>query len=212
MVTRAKDNEAKQARRTDILQAARRLFMLNPHQLPSASRIAEESGLAKGTIYLYFSTKEEIFLALLEEEFSLLLEEVRNIFSDEKQISASVFITRYVNYLEARPEMLRLDAMAHSVLEQNMHEDKLRAFKLSLIQVLVDTGEVLDRALQLPPGRGASLLTRTHAITRGLWQSLDYSPMLQEILKDAVFAPIRPNFKTELGQTLEEYWRGALGF
>ncbi|MFZ6654151.1 TetR family transcriptional regulator [Undibacterium sp. TJN19] len=211
MVTRAKDDEAKQARRTDILLAARRLFMLDPHQLPSALRIAEESGLAKGTVYLYFSTKEEIFLALLEEEFALLLDEVRDIFSAGQQVTASGFITRYVNYLEARPEMLRLDAMAHSVLEQNMQEDKLRAFKLNLIQALMQTGAVLDQTLQLTPGRGASLLTRTHAITRGLWQSLDYSPLLQEILKDPVFAPIRPDFKTELAQTLEEYWRGALG-
>lgn len=178
--------------------------------LPSASRIAQESGLAKGTVYLYFSTKEEIFLALLGEEFSRLLTEIESMFTGSAPASINQFIERFVDYLRNHPEFLRLDAMAYSVLEQNMAEEKLRAFKLALVENLQQTGGRLDAALDLPAGRGITLLMRTYAVTRGLWQSLDYPPALQAILADKIFAPIRPDFTSEITATLKEYWKGAL--
>lgn len=210
MATRAHDDAARLARRNTILQAARSLFLLDPHQLPSAAHIANEAGLAKGTVYLYFRTKEEIFLALLGEEFFGLMQEIEAIFADTSTLSIPSFLHRYAAYLEAHPEFLRLDAMTYSVLEQNMSHEVLREFKLALVAQLTKTGAQLDAALQFPAGRGVSLLLRTHAITRGLWQSLAYPPALQTLLVDEIFAPIRPDFNSELIATLGEYWQGAL--
>jgi AcrR family transcriptional regulator len=214
MATRAHDDLAKLARRMDILQAARVLFLQDPHQLPSAARIAQEAGLAKGTVYLYFRTKEEIFLALLGEEFLGVLTEISTIFNDAieraQQLDLAQFIGRYVSYLQSHPEFLRLDAMSYSVLEQNMDADKLREFKLGLVHAVTQTGGLLDAALRLPDGSGTQLLLRMYAITRGLWQSLDYPPALQEIMAEEVFAPIRPAFESELVLTLTAFWRGVL--
>ena len=75
---------------------------------------------------------------------------------------------------------------------------------------LVSAGAQLEQALHLPAGRGATLLMRTYALTRGLWQSLDFPPAMRAMLADPVFAPIRPDFRSELAQALAEYWRGAL--
>ena len=44
-------------------------------------------------------------------------------------------------------------------------------------------------------GRGTSLLLRTYALMRGLWQSLDYPEHLQKLLAHAMFEPIRPDSK-----------------
>lgn len=210
MKQRATDDSEKAARRSAILDAARRLYLEDSRQLPSAARIAEEVGLAKGTLYLYFRTKEEIFLALLAEEFSALLQMVHEVFGARPAPAPEQFLTRYIAHLDQHPELLRLDAMAYSVLEQNMGEAQLRAFKLELTQGLVSAGALLDQAMQLPAGRGTTLLIRTYALTRGLWQSLDYPPALRAVLADPVFAPIRPDFRSELSAALAEYWRGAL--
>lgn len=209
MATRAQDHTAKEARRNTILQAARRLFVQDPHQLPSASRIAQEAGLAKGTVYLYFTTKEEIFLALLGEEFGGLLAEITAIFA-QSPVRIDVFIQRYTAYLVGHPEFLRLDALSHSVLEQNLEPERLREFKLALVHAASEAGAQVDAALGLAGGSGLNLLLRTYSITKGLWQSLDYPPPLQLLLADAVFAPLRPAFETELLATLDAYWRGAL--
>lgn len=211
MKTRAIDSDDKAARRADILAAARVLFLEDSHQLPSVARIAEAASLAKGTVYLYFRTKEEIFVALLMEDFAGLLREVHEAFREGERASLlSTFLQRYVAYLDARPALLRLDAMAYSVLENNLSEEQLRASKLELTQGIVAAGAVVDAALSLPAGRGVSLLMRTYALTRGLWQTLDYPPTLRAVLAEPVFAPIRPEFRDELVAALTEYWRGAL--
>lgn len=208
---RALDGEDKAARRADILAAARALFIADSRQLPSAAQIAQAAGLAKGTVYLYFKTKEEIFVALLAEDFAGLLQEVHAAFREAEPAQLmSDFVERFAAYLDAHPELLRLDAMAYSVLEQNLSEEELRGFKLELVQGLVEAGAVVDAALGLDPGRGVALLLRSYALARGLWQTLDYPPQLRALLSDPVFAPIRPDFPQELKAALAEYLRGAL--
>lgn len=213
MTQRALAQDDKLARRAAILAAARGLFLADSHQLPSAARIAEAAGLAKGTVYLYFRTKEEIFVALLSEELGSLLAEAAAVFdaaADQGEAVLARFIDHFVAYLDAHPELLRLDAMAYSVLEQNLSDEQLRAFKLDLTHALARAGTAVDRALGLPAGRGGSLLLRSYALTRGLWQSLDYPCKLRTLLADPVFALLRPDFRTELPHALAEYWRGAL--
>ncbi len=52
--------EDKQTRRATILDSARTLFQQSHEQLPTAAEIAKTAGLAKGPVYLYSKTKEEI--------------------------------------------------------------------------------------------------------------------------------------------------------
>lgn len=212
MTRRARDDDAKQARRADILQAARRLFLSDELQLPSVARIAEAAGLAKGTVYLYFATKEEIFIALLDEEFSNLLSAIGDAFKPSMAATEQVqaVIAQMVDYLDEHPEFLSLDALAYSVLEQNLPEQVVRNFKLNLTRRLTLAGQLLDAALGLQAGRGTQLLLRSYALIRGLWQTLDYPAPLQALLSDPAFSVIRPPFRDELAASLQEYWRGAL--
>ena len=62
---RAYGKEDKQERRDEILAAARHLFTAGGGDLPSVADIAKRAGIAKGTLYLYYSTREEIFASLL---------------------------------------------------------------------------------------------------------------------------------------------------
>ncbi|MFQ5485674.1 MAG: TetR/AcrR family transcriptional regulator [Desulfobacterales bacterium] len=50
-----------------IARAALKLFSQKGYQATSVSRIAQTAGIGKGTIYEYFATKEEIFLAAIME-------------------------------------------------------------------------------------------------------------------------------------------------
>ena len=220
MKTRAISSDDKYLKRSLILNAARDLFLVDDRQLPAVAAIAKQAGLAKGTVYLYFSTKEEIFLALLAEEFAGLLSSIhahlhnnvgeKKLSKKQKHELASSLIDAIADYLQSHPEFLRLDAMSYSVLEQNLSDDFLYAFKYELTRTLVDTGKQLDLVLALENGRGVSLLLRTYALIRGLWQSLDYPEPLQKLLAHKMFEPIRPDFHSELRLALGEYWLGAL--
>lgn len=84
MAERALAREDKQARRAVILSAARTLFNEGDGNLPTASQVAAASGLAKGTVYLYFQTKEEIFANLLLKGWIPVMGAVDGIFRASK--------------------------------------------------------------------------------------------------------------------------------
>jgi hypothetical protein len=113
------------------------------------------------------------------------------------------FVVRFVTYVEKRPFLLRLDALAKEGIERNMSPRALDAHKAAALADIERISAHLETALQLVPGRGFQLLTRTHAMMRGLWQAFgDPLPVAQ--------CCAHPAFATELREALTEYWRGAL--
>ncbi|MBW8814701.1 MAG: TetR/AcrR family transcriptional regulator [Caulobacterales bacterium] len=62
----ARQAERREATRTGILLAARRLFATEGFAAASVDRIAAEAGVAKGAVYHHFPTKEAVFAEVLE--------------------------------------------------------------------------------------------------------------------------------------------------
>ena len=213
MVQHALDPSDKRARRESILRAARALFVAGGGSLPSAAAVATAAGLAKGTVYLYFRTKEEIFAALLLADWGGLMDDVAAAVMaarGSRRDRVRVLLAAYADHLDRHPDLLRLDALGHGVLERNLSPAMLRDVKLALTNRLTAVGATVDAALRLPAGRGLRLLMRTHALTRGLWQSSGGydDPALIEAVP--ALALLTPDFPTELRDALAEYWRGAL--
>lgn len=205
--------EDKAARRAAILQAANFLFVAGDGRLPTAAEIAAATDLAKGTVYLYFRTKEEIFAALLLEGWLAVMQKTEAHFQAKKVSPAAkvdAFLTALVAHLESHPELLRLDALGYGVLEKNMSQDTLTAHKAEYMIHLEKTGSVIDAALRTAEGRGLELLMRTYALTRGLWQS--YQHKEETLLAGVVVSHkiVEKPFGRELREALTEYWRGAL--
>lgn len=208
MTQRAYDSFSKDQRRHVILAAASSLFEKRNGALPSVAQIADAAGLGKGTIYIYYRSKEEIFAALLLERWLPAL----RIFEEEFTCSEAPVvqrikgsISRFVEYVSSLPILLRLDALSKEVLERNMSQAALAAHKDSILRDVDRTGKTLERALSLQPGRGFKLLTRTHAMTRGLWQSFG-----DTVADCGLDQHHHPDFANELREALLEYWHGAL--
>ena len=100
--------------------------------------------------------------------------------------------------------MLRLDALAYSILEKNVPGETLLQFKRNFAGRLLQAGAVIETTLALDAGRGATLLMRTFALTRGLWPAAECPARIE------TQALLHPEFATELKEALTEYWRGAL--
>ena len=209
MARRAYAAEDKDARRQAILKAAGALFVAGSGELPSVAQVAVAAGLAKGTVYLYFRTKGAIFASILQDGWGEVIDDLNETFRPAGGAGAdkvAAFLSSFVSYVEAHPELLQLDSLGHGVLEHNLEPETRLAFKQTLLNRLMGGGQVLEEALGLAPGRGLQLLTRTHAMTRGLWQSFDLFPATHR----KASAPHHEQFGTELLEALSEYWRGAL--
>lgn len=68
--------EKKRQTRKAILEAAMTLFGTSGYEQTSVEQLAKAAGVGKGTIYSYFQTKSEIFLALCEDELDFLYTEI----------------------------------------------------------------------------------------------------------------------------------------
>lgn len=75
----ARAQRRRQERREAILEAAKDVFVEKGYHPVSVGDIIERAGIARGTFYLYFTNKQDIFQALLEEFFDAIRGQVRRI-------------------------------------------------------------------------------------------------------------------------------------
>ena len=62
------EERADNAKRRQILDGARRVFLANGFDAASMNEIARGAGVSKGTLYVYFKSKEELFEAIVEAQ------------------------------------------------------------------------------------------------------------------------------------------------
>ncbi len=212
------DDERAQ-RRSQLLAAAHRLYR-DKRALPTVAEIALTAGVAKGSVYLSFGTKEEIFVALLEDSFGQLLAGMLPLMehlAGKADAVAQAFAEAYADQLAALPDLLPLAAMTNAVLEKNLPLEAMLNFKIGLTRGLDSAGKLLEQRLPrlLAPGAGADLLRRTWALTLGLWQALDCPEAMRPHLIESLDACKLPHvldhdFQAELTITVRQLWRGAL--
>ena len=66
-------------KRTRILDTAAKLFTKQPFHKVLLSDVATKAAVGKGTLYLYFKNKEDLYFAVVFREFSTLVERLRGL-------------------------------------------------------------------------------------------------------------------------------------
>jgi AcrR family transcriptional regulator len=106
--------QERQARRRRIQRAARTVFAERGYAKTSIEQIAREASLSVGAIYLYFRSKEDLYVSLLEETLELFDSELRQIRSapdlnaNEQLRAAWAFLTQWARNDVEATRVLRL--------------------------------------------------------------------------------------------------------
>jgi TetR/AcrR family fatty acid metabolism transcriptional regulator len=95
------------AKPRQIIDAAIRVFARNGYYNSRVSDIAREAGIASGTIYLYFKTKDEILVTLFREKMAEWVAHVRAELASEPDAVAKLhrLVALHFNVLERYPEL-----------------------------------------------------------------------------------------------------------
>jgi AcrR family transcriptional regulator len=201
---RARQDGQKQERRQAILEAAWGIFQQSTYEAVTMEAVARETGLAKGTLFLYFHTKEELFLAVIEQQlaewFAAVNEKLAQLASpaDRTQVVALM-----ADSLRERAGFTRLLAILSTVLEQNVTYASALAFKRHLLGWMLQTGAELERCLPfLKAGQGAHLLMQSQAIVVGLWHLCDSAPVVKQVLALPELRAFEVDFDQEFRQLL----------
>jgi TetR/AcrR family transcriptional regulator len=137
----------KAQRRREILDAARQVFFERGFHSPTVDDVAARAEVSKGTIYLYFESKEEILAHLLLEGLNELLAQLEALFKavapQPAEASLRAVAMAYLDFCQANPSYFRL-IMA---FDRGRFEEQIspKLYK-----------QVLDKSL-----RGLTLLART---------------------------------------------------
>lgn len=83
MITKQRKINEKLKRREDILEAAKEVFFSKGLELATMEEIANKAQLSKGTLYLYFKSKEELYISLIEKGGKFFSEYFQNAKSPE---------------------------------------------------------------------------------------------------------------------------------
>ncbi|WP_349435959.1 TetR/AcrR family transcriptional regulator [Pararhizobium sp. A13] len=79
------------AKREQIIDGAKRVFMSMGFDAASMNDITREAGVSKGTIYVYFENKEELFAAMIERERNRVVQTVKHALDDHEAIEEALF-------------------------------------------------------------------------------------------------------------------------
>ena len=163
----------KQARRRQIIDAARSLLFEKGLQATSINQIARRAELAVGTIYFYYSSKEELFAELQEEGLKLMMKEIQQAAStvkDPKEQLRVMAMTYYdfsqeykdyfdiINYFLSSPNILLSPEFKRRVDQQT---EKILALINATLDLGVRQGSIKRHARE---SHGVLLLAAIHGM------------------------------------------------
>lgn len=143
----ARSTEQKQARREVILAAALELFATREYDEVQMADIGRAAGVAKGTLYLYFPTKETIFLEVLGGRLDTLLGEASRRLGERRRWSCDDAADLLSGLTCADPTLDRLLVLLHGVLEHNVEVQRAVDFKVRLLAGSSACAAALARAV-----------------------------------------------------------------
>jgi len=112
VTTRARREREKEERRQSILRAARVVFFENGFHRATVDDVAERAEVSKGTVYLYFESKETILAFLLLEGLDELVDKLEQAYAASEPLAADERLRRlslaYLRFFKEDPEYFRL--------------------------------------------------------------------------------------------------------
>ena len=174
---RARSSEQKALRRHAVLETAEVYFKEVGYEAFSMAQLAKKSGVAKGTLYLYFNTREELFLTLYEQSLVRWSQIFIGSLSDtttSKTYAQSLYKTTQADGVFL-PLLIRLE----HVIEHNVAILRLIESKRVFINQVEAVAAATSTALRLSTAQATEVVKTMGVLLIGATQT-DQSPALDD--------------------------------
>ena len=205
---RAIASEDKERRRQAILDAAEKLFLRHPARMASVSEVAEAAGLAKGTVYLYFPSKEEMLLALHERHVAHFFAALGAKIGEPGPLGFDDIFPVTLEHLIRLPGYLELTSRCFGLMDREIPRDTALAFKARVAATLQGAGVHLERHFGLDKGDGVTLLLHSYGLIVGLWQLLHPNVRLGRAMRRPELRVLDRDYEREIEKALRALWGG----
>ncbi len=116
-------------RKEEIINACEKLYENNNFKDITIKSIGEETTFSRTSIYNYFQTKEEIFLALFKREYERWIDDLNRMYKENYTMTKEMFADKLANTVAKRKTLLKLLSMNMYDMEENSRMEELIEFK-----------------------------------------------------------------------------------
>jgi TetR/AcrR family transcriptional regulator, transcriptional repressor of aconitase len=161
------------ARREQILDAARRCFLRDGFHATSMQDLFREAGLSSGAVYRYFSSKDDLIIAIAERNMRDMAAMLRTVAQRDAEpvglrgapVSLGEALSTVIDLVTEKHEKEGLGGLAVQVWAESLRNPALAARYAELMRGLrAELAEVIERRQQtgdLPGGVSPDALART---------------------------------------------------
>lgn len=210
---RARSPQDKDLRRSHLVQAAMDLFVQSDFDGVTIANVAHRAGVAKGTAYLYFNSKEAMFLALVCQELSAWEVDLNQGLSPASTLPDPADIPlKIARSLAHRPVLCRLLVLLHSVIEPHLDLETALTFKRFLRDFVTRISALLvNRVPGLQANNAVTLILQIHALVISVTQLASPPAVIASAFEqDPSLHSMRVAFEPFLADTLGTLMRGML--
>lgn len=133
------------ARKEEIINACEKLYQTMSFKEITLKEIGKETSFSRTSIYNYFQTKEEIFLALLKREYDTWIIQLQEVIDTKEAMSDEEIADILAKTLNDRQQLLKIMSMNHYDLEENSRMEMLIDFKVSYGKALKTVAQMLEK-------------------------------------------------------------------
>ncbi len=191
----------RQARRAQVLRHAKRIFARKGYHRTNVADIIARARIARGTFYLYFQNKKDLFEELLEQavtELTLRIQRLRPGPGEPDPVDQlRANLTRVLSYAMAERELTDI-LLNHSTGFDHELDDKIQDF-YDRIAALIKRS--LDLGIEMNLVRNSDTRAVSYAILGGIKEligmlsrgnDVDPSALVEEILQFGLCGVARP--------------------
>ena len=132
-------------RKDEIINSCEELYQTKSFKEITLKDISEKTTFSRPSIYNYFQTKEEIFLAILKREYKKWLKDLEDIYIKNEKLDKKEFAKQIALSIEKRKQLLKLLSMNLYDMESNSRIEQLVEFKKSYGESLKSVKKLLDK-------------------------------------------------------------------
>ena len=173
------------ARREEIINACKELYKTMSFKDITIKDIGNKVSFTRTSIYNYFQTKEEIFLAILQQEYEMWLKSLNSILNDNSTLSKDELAKLLAKSLEERELLLKLMSMNNYDMEENSRIERLTQFKEVYGKCILALENCFKKFTSLTEAKRREVLYSFLPFVYGIYPYAKVTPKQSEAMKNA---------------------------
>jgi AcrR family transcriptional regulator len=210
---RAMTESAKAEKAKLILDTTYELYKKSTFDEIKMSDIAKAANVSKGTLFIYYSTKEILFMEMLFLEYEKRYLNLENLILSLEMMTYEEFKTLFLSEMESILDqdsvLIRLSAIKNTILEKNIDYDTAIKASMGLYASLEKIVRLLtERVKYLTVESSFDLLLAQNAIIVGYVNMASIPEVLRNVIEDNDLKGFRLDFKKNALIAMEYYLDG----